>query len=134
MNKQPKLKIALTTTDKVLEMLGWAGVLAIWVLTIANFQHLPDTIPVHYNFAGEPDRFGSKGSLFILPVVATVLYTGLTTLNNYPHLFNYLTLITTDNARKQYTTATKIIRYIKVIIVVIFGFIVWHTIGYTQGQ
>lgn len=33
---------------------------------------LPDTVPVHYNFAGEVDRMGSKLEFLIFPVIAAV--------------------------------------------------------------
>jgi uncharacterized membrane protein len=36
---------------------------------------LPDRIPVHWNLAGEADRYGTKGgTLFILPAVALATY------------------------------------------------------------
>ena len=128
MNKRPKIKIELTTTDKVLEILGWASVLAIWVLTITNYTNLPDTIPIHYNSAGQADGFGEKGNILILPLMATVLFSGLTILNRFPHIFNYPVNITTDNALRQYTHATRLIRYLKLIIVVIFGIILARAI------
>ena len=33
---------------------------------------LPDTVPVHYNFAGEVDRMGSKLEFLLFPVIAAV--------------------------------------------------------------
>jgi hypothetical protein len=69
-----------------------------------------------------------------LPLVATVLFIGLTILNKFPHIFNYPTEITEDNALRQYTNATRLIRYLKVIIVVIFGLIAFETIRHANGQ
>ena len=34
---------------------------------------LPDTVPVHYNFAGEVDRFGSKFEYLLFPVIMGVV-------------------------------------------------------------
>jgi hypothetical protein len=47
----------------------------------------------------------------------------LTLLNKHPHIFNYPVKITEANALQQYTSATKLIRYLKIIIVMIFTFI-----------
>ena len=33
----------------------------------------PDTIPVHYNFAGEVDRFGSKYENLIWPIFTIIM-------------------------------------------------------------
>ena len=34
---------------------------------------MPDTVPAHYNFAGEIDRWGSKYENFIFPVIAVLI-------------------------------------------------------------
>jgi len=52
---RPKIKIELTTTDKVVEILGWFVLLAIWIFTISSYSSLPDTIPIHYNGVGKAD-------------------------------------------------------------------------------
>jgi uncharacterized membrane protein len=134
MDEKPKLKLELTTFDKTLETLGWTSILVIWVLVIINYTNLPDTIPTHYNGAGQADRFGRKGNILTLPLIATVLFIGLTILNKFPHVFNYPTNLTADNALKQYTNATRLIRYLKLIIVIIFGLIAFKTIQNTNRQ
>ncbi|MFM7765447.1 MAG: DUF1648 domain-containing protein, partial [Sphingomonadales bacterium] len=96
--------------------------------------NLPDTIPTHYNGAGQADGFGGKGYILTLPLIATVLFIGLTILNKFPHIFNYPTNITQDNALRQYTNATRLIRYLKFIIAVIFGLIAFKTIQNANGQ
>jgi uncharacterized membrane protein len=133
MNERPKFKIQPTPTDKILEILGWASLLAIWVLILSSYANLPDIIPIHYNAAGQADSFGEKGNILTLPILATVLFIGLTILNKFPHVFNYPTKITADNAVGNYTNATRLIRYLKFIIVIIFGLIVWKTIRNTNG-
>ena len=134
MNERPKIQLELTTTDKIFEILGWTSILAIWVLTITNYTNLPDTISIHYNGVGQADGFGDKGNILALPITATILFIGLTILNKFPHVFNYPTNISADNALRQYTNATRLIRYLKFIIVVIFGLIAFQTIRNVNGQ
>ncbi|MCB0849064.1 MAG: DUF1648 domain-containing protein [Bacteroidetes bacterium] len=134
MNERPKIKLELTTTDKTFEILGWISVLAIWVFTITNYTNLPDIIPTHYNSAGQVDGFGGKGYIFTWPLIATFLFIGLTILNKFPHVFNYPTNITADNALRKYTNATRLIRYLKFIIVIVFGLITFKTIQNVNGE
>ena len=131
--ERPKLKIQLSPTDKVLELLGWGVLLALWAWTGTSFSNLPDTIPTHFNAAGEADGFGSKASIIGLPVIATLLYIGLTLLNRVPHIFNFPTPVTEDNALKQYTNATRMIRYLKLILVFVFAGISYQTIQQANG-
>jgi len=134
MEEKPKIKLELTNLDKVTEIIGWVSVLVIWILTVVNFNKLPDIIPIHYNEIGEADGFGGKANILTLPIIATVLYLFLTILNYFPYAFNYPTNITKENAIKQYTIATKLVRYLKLILVLIFGFIVFKTIQNAKGQ
>jgi uncharacterized membrane protein len=132
--ERPKLTLIPTTADKLVEVLGWLILLFLWVLTFSHFSSLPDTIPTHFNTAGEVDGFGSKASIIGLPVIASLLFIGLTVLNRYPHSFNYPTAITQDNALRQYTLATRILRYLKLVLVLVFGGIEFMTIQNATGK
>jgi uncharacterized membrane protein len=134
MEKRPRIKLELTLSDKTIEIIGWLLICSVWALTISHYKNLPDIIPTHYNAAGIADGFGEKWMILTLPLVATVLFTGLTILNKFPHIFNYPKDISTENALRQYTNATRLIRFLKLIIVIIFGLISYQTIRETKGQ
>ena len=121
--ERPIVKIELTLWDKSVEILGWFVLIIFWIITVLNYSNIPVTIPTHFDFAGKPDGFGDKSSIFILPVMSSVLYIGMTILNRFPHIFNYPTKITNQNAERQYTNATKLIRYLKMIVVLAFSII-----------
>jgi uncharacterized membrane protein len=131
--ERPKIKLVPTSTDKLMDLLGWLILLALWALTITYYSTLPDTIPTHFNTAGEADGFGRKASIVSLPVVASLLYIGLTVLNRFPHIFNFPTHVTQDNALSQYTNATRMIRYLKLILVLVFAGISFQTIQQANG-
>ena len=131
--ERPKITLIPSTADKLTELLGWLILLAIWTLTISHYSTLPETIPTHYNAAGEADGFGSKASIIGLPVIATLLYIGLTLLNRVPHIFNFPTPVTQDNALSRYTNATRMIRYLKLILVLVFAGISFQTIQQANG-
>ena len=132
--ERPKITLVPTTADKLVDILGWIILLALWALTITNYSSLPDTIPTHFNAAGEADGFGSKVTILSLPVIATLLFIGLTVLNRYPHSFNYPTAITQDNALRLYTLATRMLRYLKLVLVIVFGGIEFMTIQNATGK
>lgn len=134
MEERPKIKLKLNTPDKVLEILSWTSIILIWVFTITYYKNLPETIPIHYNGAGEADRFGKKSNILSLPLISTVIFIGITILNKFPYVFNYPTNLTTDNALRHYENATRYLRYLKFIIVIIFGIVVFQTIQNPNGQ
>ena len=134
MEERPKIKLELTTADTIFEIIGWFLIVAIWFLTFTNYSDLPATIPTHYNGAGQADGFGGKSTILSLPIISTFLFIGLTVLNKFPHAFNYPTNISEKNAYRHYTNATRLIRYLKLIIVFIFGLIAFKTIPTAEGK
>ena len=111
--------------------------LLMWVLFLYAFFKLPLTIPIHFGASGKPDGYGNKAILFILPVIGTLIYFGLTWLNQYPQVYNYPIKITEANAQQQYTRATRMMRFLKVAILFIFALIILFTYltatGFTNG-
>ncbi|MGI4021861.1 MAG: DUF1648 domain-containing protein [Janthinobacterium lividum] len=134
MENRPKLKLALTPADQLVEVLGWVTLLFLWGLVFYNYNNLPQIIPTHFNASGKANGFGNKSTLFLHSIIGTFLFVGLTALNKYPHIFNYPTAITAENALKQYTNATRMMRYIKLVVLLIFSAIVWMTTSVANGK
>jgi hypothetical protein len=126
--KRPKIKIWLTLFDLIVEIAGFVAVLAMWILLLTTYSTLPDLIPIHFNGIGEVNHFGEKNSIFMLPVIATVLYAVITILSRFPHILNYPVKITENNASFQYRNMLRMIRIVKLMIVLIFGYLLLHTI------
>ncbi|MEP7233817.1 MAG: DUF1648 domain-containing protein [Ignavibacteriota bacterium] len=110
---RPRMTPNLTSVDKAIESLGWALLLMLWVFTLLTYSSLPETIPTHFNIAGKADNYGGKITIIIMPIIGTVIFIGLSILNKFPHIFNYPRNITEENALRQYTIATRLIRYLK---------------------
>ena len=125
--KRPKIKIRFTLFDLFIEIAGLVAVLAMWILLIATYSGLPDVIPTHYNGSGQVDNFGGKSSIFMLPVIATAVYAGMTVLCRFPHVFNYPVKITGNNAFLQYGNMARMVRCLKLVLVLIFGYLIFHT-------
>lgn len=117
----------LSLTDKVAEILGWILLGILWCMAVYSYGRLPEIIPVHYRH-GVADGYGDKSGIFDLPIVGTVLFIALTVLNRFPHIFNYVEEITSENAESQYYSMTRILRFLKLFMVGIFILIVFKTV------
>ena len=123
-----------TPADTTLEALALFGVFFLVGITTYYFLRLPDTIPQHFNWRGEPDGWGGKGSVLALPAIGVVLFALLTVLSRYPHVFNYPWPITESNARRQYAISRQMISAVKLMIVATFCYITWSVIGTALGR
>jgi len=134
MNRRPRVEIKLTPTDKLFEGAAWTTFVLLWALPTVYYQGLPDSIPIHYGFTGQVTNYGNKANIFLVPLVHTFLFVGLTVLNKYPHIFNYPVEITEKNAPQQYKNATRLFRYCKFIITLMFLWIKYQTIQVSMGK
>ena len=134
---RPKLRIELEQSDLFVEVLGRMGVILLLAIPLFYYGDLPDTIPTHFNAAGEPDQYGRKAVVWLLPLIGLVTYLGLLWLNKYPHIFNYMREITEENAYQQYQIATRMVRAMNVIIMWAFAYLTYAMIqislGYMSG-
>ena len=117
---RPKIKLKLTSLDLWLDRLAFAGMIVLWLYTLLNYNALPRIIPIHYNLSGEIDGYGNKLTILMGPFIATFIACGLSLLNKYPHIFNYPSTLTEENAERQYMLATRLLRFIKLSVVCIF--------------
>ena len=50
---------------------------------------MPAQIPVHFDLAGRPDRWGAPQMLWLIPLVAALIYSLMTMVARYPSAFNF---------------------------------------------
>lgn len=131
---RPKIKIEQAPIDKILEFVALASVLIMLIYSAASYGNLPERIPMHFNAAGEPDGFGGKKMIWLLPVIGLVSYLGMTLMNQYPHTFNYLVKITEENARYHYRTTTRMIITLKAVIMALFAYLHYVTVQVALGK
>lgn len=134
MENRPQIEIPLTTFDKIQEKGAWILFLTLWCAPFWFWTSLPEQVPTHFGFDGSPDHWGSKNTIFLLPIITTFLFALLTIVNRYPHSFNYLKPITPENALGQYTSATRMIRKLKMLLLFWFNVILWQIVQTAQGM
>lgn len=131
-SKRPVLDLKLSPQDTIIELACICILIISWVYAAVQYPKLPVVIPTHYNLNGVVDGYGPKSTTWILPAVGTGITLLLTFLNRYPHVFNYPVQITKNNAEYIYTKATKMIRYLKLAILLIFFIIDINSIRLAQ--
>jgi len=110
-------------------------VLVAFVATCAYYYtFLPDEIPTHYNFAGKPDAYGDKKTIFLVPAIAVIIAIPMLIISRKPHLFNYPVTITPENAQAQYTKATRLINILALMTTLVMFFIEIQTIRTALGK
>ena len=124
----------MKAADKWLEGLAWTTLVILWFWTIWNYTNLPETIPTHFSAGGEPDAYGSKSTIFTLPIIASLLFLLLSVIARFPHKFNYSVKITPKNAAAQYANAARMMRVMKFSITLISLLIAIQTVRTATGK
>ena len=134
MIRRAHVKPEITRFDTVLEFAGWAVFILLWIFVVTSYTSLPDTIPTHYNGALEPDGYGARSSILVLCSIGSLLFIGMSILNRYPYKFNYPVKITEENANRQYNNLTKMVRWLKTLVLAEFGSLAFYTIRISNGE
>lgn len=124
----PRIKVDKEAIDIIFEALTFIGLCILILLPIFYFNDLPETIPTHFNAKGQPDDYSAKSMIWLLPATGLLLGIGLYALNRFPHVFNYPTKISIDNAVGYYKRSSRLIRVLNLIIVWSFVFIMYKSI------
>ena len=131
---RPRLELPRQPVELLLDWLSLLGVGVGIALTIWGWLTLPATIPTHFDFAGNPNAYGSKATLLLLPIISTCVAALLALLTRFPHMYNYPWPITLENASRQYLLARKFLRIVMLEIVWMFAGLQWLIIQAAQNQ
>ena len=111
------------------------GILAFWVYYLmTQWSSLPDEVPTNFSFRGQPEAFGSRSSLWVLPSVGILVYVGLT-LSSRLKRFNYFSIeVTPESSPALYASMRRLINLTKVLIIASFGYIEWKMVQTARGN
>lgn len=91
-----------------------------WWFTVKHYKTLPARIPVHFDFDGKADNFGSKLYSFITPVLGTVVYFFFVYALRHPENANFPVEITEQNRNAQFLIMETFLRWLFVLVMLIF--------------
>ena len=122
------MKIKNNTIDKGMEGICLALLIGIVGYLILNWASIPQKVPLHYDWAGNIDRWGSKMELLILPIVSWLLYLFVTFIEQIPQVWNTGVTVTEENKMHVYRTLKYMLKSTKLIMVLDFTFLNVSTI------
>lgn len=120
---RPVLKLPKTKGEKLFDFFGVILFIASIVYLVVQWGDIPDKIPAHFNSAGEVDRWGSKGELFILPSIGFFLHVLLSLLEKAPHMHNYPKRLNEQNVEQFYLQSRKLLNAVKNICLLMFAYL-----------
>jgi uncharacterized membrane protein len=123
-----------TAFDYLIGLLALGLVLLQVYLVFQYWQLLPERIPTHYNFAGVPDAHGAKTTLLFLPLIGAGLFVMLTVVGLNPQSMNLPVKVTEENRASVYAQAVRFIHFLRLLIGVLFGYLIWGTIQVGLGK
>lgn len=111
--------------DQIMNRLSLLLLLGTVIFLTAFWQRIPDKVPMHFNAAGEIDRWSSRTELLILPVISWLVYGLLTVVEQIFRTWN-----AGGNGIKKQEQVHILLRHLlstlKLLVVVIFTWItVW---------
>lgn len=115
--------------QNILEITSVATVFAMVVVLIVLWQQTPDIVPLHYNFAGEADRWGSKAEMLVCPIIGVLLYTGLTVISRVPKIWNMAVEPGEENREALYSSTKSMLLWLKLEVCLIFLYLTWTGMG-----
>ena len=122
------MKIKPTAADVIMEILSLVLMIGVSLYIFIRWSSIPDKIPMHYNFAGEIDRWGEKGELLFLIAIAWGIWLLITVTERFPKFWNTGVEVTEKNREHVYRTLKYMVKTMKLIIVIIFTYLILHTL------
>ena len=132
--KRPKLRIPLSLEEKILILIATLSIIAMWLYLWNMWDEIPNIVPTHFGFSGAPDRFGSKSSLFALPIISLIMHILLVILSKMPQYFNYPVKVTEESAAALYKIGKQLILLMDMEIALMFLMLMWENIQTAIGS
>ena len=118
------MKIKMNKQDVFVEIICLVLLIGILLYLFLNWDNIPDRIPVHYNVMGQANRIVNKGEIIVFPIIAWMVYIGLTVTKRIPRVWSTGVKVTEENKERVYRVEKSMVRTLKLIIIVVFVFLI----------
>lgn len=122
------MKTENTRADRILDFLGWILLIGTLAYLILGWSFFPDQIPMHYNGAGEIDRWGGKGEIIFIEVIMWLIYLGIGAVEKYPQIWNTGVEVTPKNKERVYRTLKYMLKTLKFLTALIFAYLIVNSL------
>jgi uncharacterized membrane protein len=107
--------------------------LQLYVL-FTSYSELPEQVPVHFGAGGEPDRFGSREVLWLLPGINAALFLLLATVARYSRSYNVPWRVPEESRTRQFRLARTLVVGMQVYVAGVLTYITWQTVRVALGE
>lgn len=121
------MKIKRRKLDIILNILCLIILFSTVLFLAVAWSKIPDKVPMHYDFTGNIDRWGSKLEIITLPIIAWIMYIFITIIERFPQVWNTGVKVTEENKERVYSTLLNLISTMKFIIVGVFMYLTVNT-------
>lgn len=94
---------------------------AVTVFVFLSWSDVPDRIPIHYNFAGEANGYGGKGSIILLIAISWITFLILTISVKFPDKWNMPVEVTEENKSRLYAITRALLEFMKFVCTILFA-------------
>lgn len=131
--RKGEIRIRYTKFLMVMEAIGIILLAVILVYTAFRYTMLPDQIPKHYNAVGEIDSWGSKSSVWTIPLVSILVYALVTVAAFFPNAWNYPAKIDPEKLPQAENKVRQMLACMKVLISGLFMYLQFETLNLSQN-
>lgn len=107
------------------------GIVALSFYVLWRYPSLPEIVPTHFDFTGQPDDFGSRSSLLWLAGIMLIMGVLIAWASTKPHVLNYPGDITGANAQRLYREGERLMVWVLAGVAVVYLGIVLQTFADT---
>lgn len=112
-----------TRFHRIMNIIAIMVMLGTLLFLVLYWKNIPDSVPGHFNAAGEADRWGSKMEVLICPVFMLMIYGIITLTERHPQVWNTGVTVTPENQHLVYRELMSMIVVMKLLLVCDFAFI-----------
>ena len=123
------MKIKNSPADIIMEALGLVMLIGTPLYLVIRWPSIPNKLPMHYNFAGEIDRWGGKGEVLFLVVMVWILYLMISLVEHFPSVWNTGVQVTPENRMRVYRTLKYMVKTLKLAMTLVFTFLIFNTVA-----
>lgn len=119
-----------------LDWLSAAICVALLGFAVWAWPQLPSVIPIHFGPSGQPDGWGGRAIVLLLPGLAIAMFWFLTAVARHRDLHG--SVITSSPERgerdRQFLLAVRVLGWLKLIIVIVFTYLFVATVAIAHGR
>lgn len=115
----------------IMTVIGGVILLGTTTYTCIMWQQVPEQVPLHYDFSGNVNGYGGKGSMILLLGIAWIMFIVMTVLVKFPKIWNMPVKVTEENAERLYSITRGMLEAVKLIAVILMSVMVITTVAGT---